>query len=101
IRLIMRSDVVLPQPEGPTKTVILPDSARRVRESTATVPSGYRLLTDSNSITGNLPGTAVGVRSDLARRPGPTPWAVLTLVSRADIHASANPRPRAAGVPGE
>ena len=43
IRLIMRSDVVLPQPEGPTSTVILPVGASRSRSSTATVPSGVLL----------------------------------------------------------
>ena len=50
IRLIIRSEVVLPQPEGPTKTVIFPEAASRLRSSTATVPSGYRLVTWSNRI---------------------------------------------------
>ena len=45
IRLIIRSDVVLPQPEGPTKTVIWPEGASRSSDSTATVPSGYFLPT--------------------------------------------------------
>ena len=40
IRLIIRSDVVLPQPDGPTSTVILPDGASSSSSSTATVPSG-------------------------------------------------------------
>ena len=40
IRLIIRSEVVLPQPEGPTSTVILPDGASRSSSFTATVPSG-------------------------------------------------------------
>ncbi len=45
IRLIIRRDVVLPQPEGPTKTVILPEGASSDSDSTATVPSGYFLPT--------------------------------------------------------
>ncbi len=40
IRLIIRSEVVLPQPEGPTSTVIFPEAASRLSSSTATVPSG-------------------------------------------------------------
>ena len=38
IRLTMRSVVVLPQPEGPTRTVIWPVGASSVRSSTATDP---------------------------------------------------------------
>src|SRR3954470_19296886 len=56
IRLIIRRDVVLPQPDGPTKTVILPASTLRSSESTATVPSGKRLVTPRNSI---IRGTSV------------------------------------------
>ena len=52
IRLIIRSEVVLPQPDGPTSTVICPDGATRSRPSTAVVPSGYRFTTESNLITG-------------------------------------------------
>jgi len=40
IRLIMRSDVVLPQPDGPTSTVIRPVGAVRDSPPTAVVPSG-------------------------------------------------------------
>ena len=40
IRLIIRSEVVLPQPDGPTSTVIWPDGASSSSSSTATVPSG-------------------------------------------------------------
>ena len=50
IRLTMRRLVVLPQPEGPTSTVILPVGAVSVSSSTATVPSGYCLVTASNRI---------------------------------------------------
>ena len=40
MRLIIRSDVVLPQPDGPTSTVILPVGAVRLRPPTAVVPPG-------------------------------------------------------------
>src|ERR1700737_4376438 len=45
ILLIIRIDVVLPQPDGPTKTVSVPSGTSSVRSSTATVPSGYFLVT--------------------------------------------------------
>src|SRR3569833_1170854 len=65
IRLIIRSEVVLPQPDGPTKTVICPDGISRVRSSTATVPSGYRLVTPSNLIkSDSLPRGGPIVRDD-------------------------------------
>ena len=51
ILLIMRRDVVFPQPDGPTKTVICPSSTRRSSERTAVVPSSYCLVTAWNSIT--------------------------------------------------
>src|SRR4051812_41787880 len=47
IRLIMRRVVVLPQPEGPTRTVIERSGMSKDSWSTATVPSGYRLVTES------------------------------------------------------
>src|SRR5450759_1116094 len=50
IRLIIRSDVVLPHPDGPTRTVILPVGASNVSSSTAKVPSGYCFETASNRI---------------------------------------------------
>src|SRR5699024_3460649 len=50
MRLIMRSEVVLPHPDGPTRTVIVPSAARRLKSCTATVPPGYRLVTCWNSI---------------------------------------------------
>src|SRR5450631_4399945 len=55
IRLIMRRLVVLPHPEGPTRTVILPDGAVRLRLSTATVPSGYVFVTESKRIIATPP----------------------------------------------
>src|ERR1041384_3807769 len=50
IRLIIRIDVVLPQPDGPTNTVSVPSGTSRLRLSTATVPSGYFLVTFSKVI---------------------------------------------------
>src|SRR5512132_3707110 len=50
IRLIMRRVVVLPQPDGPTRTVRSPSGTSRARSSTAVVPSGKRLVTDSKLI---------------------------------------------------
>ncbi len=50
MRLIMRKEVVLPQPDGPTSTVICPEGATRLRPFTAMVPSPYRLTTESNRI---------------------------------------------------
>ncbi len=54
IRLTIRRHVVLPQPEGPTNTVILPVGAVSDRSSTAVVPSGNCLVTASNRIMGPL-----------------------------------------------
>src|SRR6186997_213819 len=50
IRLIIRIDVVLPQPDGPTNTARVPSGTSSVRSSTATVPSGYFLVTFSKVI---------------------------------------------------
>ncbi len=50
MRLIIRSEVVLPQPEGPTKTVMAPLSMDMVRSSTAGWPPWYCLVTFWNSI---------------------------------------------------
>ena len=46
----MRSVVVLPQPDGPTSTLIPPRGASNERLSTATVPSAYLLVTLSKRI---------------------------------------------------
>ena len=77
MRLTMRKVVVLPQPEGPTRTVIWPVGASSVRLSTATEPasrpspplasasrepfdaSPYRLVTPSKRIMHvNVPASA-------------------------------------------
>src|SRR4029453_16013454 len=50
MRLIMRREVVLPHPEGPTRTVMAPLSMDMVRLSTAGWPPLYRLVTLWNSI---------------------------------------------------
>ena len=56
MRLIIRSVVVLPQPDDPTNTLTVPDGISSVSASTATLPSGKRLVTCSNSITWNTLG---------------------------------------------
>src|SRR5208283_1720650 len=50
IRLIMRSAVVLPLPDEPTKTVNLPFGTARLSWATAVVPSAKTLLTLSKMI---------------------------------------------------
>ena len=56
MRLTMRSEVVLPQPEGPTSTVISPSRAVSDSDSRPTVPSAKRFPTSRNSITCDAPG---------------------------------------------
>ena len=51
-RLIMRSSVVLPQPDGPTSTATSPSGTSSVSSRTATVPFGYCLLTLQRIIGG-------------------------------------------------
>ena len=48
---IIRSAVVLPQPEGPTKTTNSPSWMSRLRSDTAMVPSGYSFDTSSSTIS--------------------------------------------------
>jgi len=43
----MRSAVVLPQPDGPTRTMNSPSWTSRLISETARVPSGYTLPTPS------------------------------------------------------
>ncbi|VAZ80962.1 hypothetical protein LAUMK4_05251 [Mycobacterium persicum] len=50
IRLIIRSAVVLPHPDGPTNTVSLPGGTSRLNRSRAVVPSAYTLATLSKPI---------------------------------------------------
>ncbi len=58
-RLIIRSVVVLPQPEEPSRTVISPVGISRSRLPTATVPSGYCFVTSLSVIkAGILPDDA-------------------------------------------
>src|SRR2546422_3217405 len=58
----IRSAVVLPQPDGPTKIMNSPSSTVRVSSFTASVPFGKRLLTSSKWIE------AIGVSSGLQYR---------------------------------
>ena len=50
-RLIMRSVVVLPQPEGPTRTQSSPSGIVKLSSATATESAPYRLVTRSSVIT--------------------------------------------------
>src|ERR1700754_4647738 len=47
---IMFSAVDLPQPDGPTNTMNSPSAMFRFRSLTASVPSGYRLVTCSSEM---------------------------------------------------
>src|SRR5512133_2686087 len=47
----IRSDVVFPHPDGPTRTIREPSSTLRFRSETASVPSSNTLLTPSNTIS--------------------------------------------------
>ncbi len=60
MRFTMRSSVVFPQSDGPTRTVIRSLSAVRSIEPTATVPSGYCLPTCMKEITPSLAALATG-----------------------------------------
>src|ERR671935_884050 len=51
----IRSAVVLPHPEGPTKTMNSPSRTSRFMSETARVPSGYTLATSSNLTLANRP----------------------------------------------
>src|SRR5256885_12297951 len=55
----IRSAVVLPQPDGPTKIMNSPSRTVSSRSSTATVPSGKRFVTWSNSIEANASAPSV------------------------------------------
>src|SRR5688572_26926139 len=70
-RLIIRSTVDLPQPEGPMRTVVSPAAISNVSPSTATVPSGYCLRTRSRLIGAavRVPSTYVLSRRDEGGQP--------------------------------
>src|SRR5687768_13430813 len=85
-RLIMRSVVVLPQPEEPSSTVISRLGISSVRPSTATVPSGYRLETSLNVImsgAGRWQGQALRSRPTLSTYEN----ACLRVANLRDVHA--------------
>ena len=48
---IIRRAVDFPQPEGPTRTTNSPSLISRLRLLTASVPSGYRLVTPSKTMS--------------------------------------------------
>ena len=67
---IIRRAVDFPQPEGPTRITNSPSFISRLRLLTASVPSGYRLVTPSNTMSAmaaTLPtGQIVATRSKSA-----------------------------------
>ena len=50
MRLTMRSNVVLPQPDEPTKTVVVREGSSRLKSLTASVPSAKVLAMERYSI---------------------------------------------------
>src|SRR5260370_24655584 len=70
-RLIILRIVVLPHPEGPTRTNTSPLGTSKVRSSTATNPPGYCLRTDSSRITeGGRYHRVLALRRARAHRSG-------------------------------
>src|SRR6267154_1872741 len=78
-RLIMRRLVVLPQPDGPTSTVICPDGATKSSSSTAVV-GPYFLVTCSNRIIGLPPHRRSCTWMPAVLRTDLTPGALLSAV---------------------
>ena len=62
IRLIIRSSVVLPQPDEPTNTVVWWDGSTKLKSSTATVPSGNALRHRAELDHVRLAHSVAGVR---------------------------------------
>jgi hypothetical protein len=64
----IRSAVVLPQPDGPTRTMNSPSPIARDNASTAFVPSGYTLLICSNATPAKaLPSSPVVPKFELTQ----------------------------------
>src|ERR1017187_142680 len=62
----IRSAVVLPQPDGPTRTSSSPSSIWRSSDCTAVVPSGYCLVTESSTIRDTFPASLPSSPGSLA-----------------------------------
>src|ERR1700749_2983541 len=60
---IMFSAVDLPQPDGPTNTMNSPSAMFRFRSLTASVPSGYRLVTCSSEMVDMVAPSPLGPAS--------------------------------------
>src|SRR5215210_4368829 len=67
---IMLRRVDFPQPEGPTRMKNSPSSTVKSAESTASVPSGNRLLTESTSMTAMRPTSRALALDGTGRQPG-------------------------------
>ena len=74
IRLIIRSAVVLPLPDEPTKTVNLPSGTSRLSWSTAVVPSAKTLLTLSKMINCSRHHWPIGWLKPLSRTQFRAAW---------------------------
>src|SRR5215204_2538143 len=67
---IMLRRVDFPQPEGPTRMKNSPSSMVKSAESTANVPSGNRLVTESTSMTAMRPTSRALALDGAGRQPG-------------------------------
>ena len=108
-RLIIRSEVVLPQPLGPTRTIGLAAGHLQVEESTASVPPGYRFVTLSKVIkTWPLPWPgpwflALGVsylRRETALPPQKSQVSLFGAIHRRLARPAAVPAAPRTGLPG-
>src|SRR4051812_14635652 len=62
----IRSAVVLPQPDGPTRTMNSPSAMSMLRSETALTPPAYTFVTSSSTISAIRPP---GISRDLGPRP--------------------------------
>src|SRR5919112_529142 len=84
---IVRSSVVLPQPDGPSRTRYSPSSVARLTLSIArTTPERRRRSCDENSLTRSRTSMTATVSGPAAHEPGLAPLVVdgLDLVLRVD-----------------
>src|SRR4029079_8247032 len=88
-RLIMRSVVVLPQPDGPSRTQVWPVAISSVRSMTALDPPAKPLLTFSSRITASL--TVVEREQGVSARRRPLGQLGLGLAPRAAFRGCAAP----------
>ena len=96
MRLTMRSRVVLPQPDDPSRTVVVPASIRAVKESTAgepdpaPFPAGYDLVTASKVMVLLIAGAGC----PLMALGGAARWRIATVPATICRSARWQPFPR-------